>query len=311
MKKRLCLFFALALAAHVAFSQTVDEYLNIGEKYFLEGRVHEAQSAIEEAIRLDPNNARSHCQLGVIYFFLNENTLALGSFSRAIELDNTIAEAYFSRAHIYAGTLNDHAKALSDYNMAVYLEPENDRYRINRGNLLIVTGDSLSALIDFNRAVEIDPLNYINFQQRGNFYTMHGHYEMALDDFNTAIRLNSDDVKNFSNKGVALFMLERYEEAVENFNIVLRLDSNDAGAYSGRGHAHFKLGMYNEAVLDFTEVISRINPNSGDYRTAYLNRAVTYRLLANQTDDPVQARYYRTRAQIDEDIVARLDGKRE
>jgi len=309
-KKHLCLFFMLTLAIHAAFPQTADEYLNIGERYILARRFHEARSAVEEAIRLNPNHALSYLRLGVIYFNLNESALALESFSRTIELDNTFAEAYYSRATIYAGLLNDHAQALSDYNMAVYLEPENVKYRISRGNFLVVAGDPISALIDFNRAVEIDPLNDINFQQRGNFYTMHGRYEMALDDFNAAIRLNSENAKNFSNKAITLFLLERYEEAVENFTIVLRLDSNDYEAYFVRGYAYFKLGMYNEAVLDFTEVI-RIKPNSGDYRDAYANRAVIYWLLAEQTGDPVEAEYYRDKAQMDESIVNRLDSQNE
>jgi len=307
MRKRLCLFFAFALAVHAAFPQTVDEYLNIGEKYLLEGRFHEARSAVGEAILLDPNYALSYLHMEVINFKLNELILALGFFSIAIDLDNTIAEAYSWRADI-CEALNDRAQAISDYNMTVYLEPENDRYRRDRGNFLYtIVGDSASAIIDFDKAVEIDPLNYKNFQQRGVFYLNHGRYETALDDLNAAIRLNSEDADNFSNKAVTLFFMGRYEEALENFNIALRLDSNDHETYFDRGHVHYELGMYNEALLDFTEAI-RINPN---YRSAYFNRAYLFRLLADQTDDPVQARYYRTRAQIDEDIVARLDGQRE
>jgi tetratricopeptide (TPR) repeat protein len=312
MKKRLYLFFMFALAAHAAFTETVDEYLLIGEQYFLEGRLHEARSVFEKAIRLAPNDARLHRDLGVIYYNLKENILALESFSRAIELDNTIAEPYYGRATIYWYILNDHAQALSNFDMAVYLDPENDKYRRNRGIFLFVTvGDSISALIDFNRAVEINPLNHLNFQQRGIFYSKYGFYEMALDDLNAAISLNSEDESNFSNKGNILLLMERYEEAVESFSIALRLDSNNDRTYAARGAAHFVLGMYNEAVLDLTEVI-RINPNSMEYmRDAHSNRAYLYRLLADQSDDPAEAGYYLDRAQLDEDVVARLDGKME
>ena len=309
MKKQIYLIFVFSLAAHVVFSQTVEEYLNTGERYFLMGRFHEARSAVEEAVHLDPKNALLHFYLGSIYYELNENILALKYFSNTIELDNTFASAYFWRAGIYEKILQDHANALDNYDMAVYLEPENDRYRRDRGNFLYtVIGDFISARIDFHRAVEIDPLNYLNFQYRGVFYAMYGLHEAALEDYNAAIKLNSEETSNFSNKGTTLLFLGREKEAMENFNIALRLDNTNFRAYFDRGHAHFRLGMYNEAVLDFTEVI-RINPNPIDYRNAYFNRAHLYRLLADQSDNPTQAGYYLDKAKLDESVVSRLDSQ--
>ena len=58
-------------------------------------------------------------------------------------------------------------------------------------------------------------------------------------------------------------------------------------------------------------MIRMINPNSRDYRDLYQNRALLYRLLADQSDDPLQAGYYRDKAQMDEDVVNRLDGQKE
>jgi len=307
MKKHLCLLFACTLAAYAVFSQTVAEYLDRGEQYVIEGRFLEARSAVEQAIRLDPDNALAHLYLGVIYRRLSEYHLALESFSRTIELDNTFAEAYFWRALIYDEILNDPANARSNYDMAVYLEPENARYRRDRGIFLSeVVGDFISARVDFDRAVEIDPLNFRNFQQRGVSLGKYGFYELALDDFNAAIRLNNENTANFFGKGVMLYYLERYEEALENLNIALRLDNNNYRAHSRRGHAHFRLRMYHEAVQDFSEVI-RLKPNLGEYRLAYSNRAFLFRLLAEQTDNPAQAAYYHDRAHMDAQVVARLD----
>jgi len=285
----------------------IDEYLEIGDRYILEGRLHEARSVIEEAIRLDPDYALSHLYLGIIYYDLNNMLLALESILHAIELDNTLAVAYFLRARTYQN-LNDNAKALSDYNMALYLEPDNDRYHRSRGIFLYtIIGNSTLALVDFNRAVEINPLNYLNFQQRGVFFSNYGLHEMALEDHNVSIRLNSEDTFNFNNKGVSLAHLGRNEEALDNFNIAIQLDSNNYMACFNRAHVYFKLEMYNEAVHDLTEVI-KINPN---YRDAYFNRAFLYRLLADQAEDRAQAGYYRDKAQLDENVVARLDGQME
>ena len=307
MKKIICLLFSFTLIAHISFSQTVEELPKIGERYTLEWQF----SAIKEAIQLDPNNARLHLYMGVVYYDLNEISPALNSFSRAIELDYTFAEAYFWRAVLSNKYLNEYTKALYDFNMAIYLVPENDRFRRGRGVFFYsVVGDFGLAVIDLNKAVEIDPLNYLNFFERGLFRSRHGFFEMALDDYNAAIKLNTEYTGVFSSKGATLAHLGRNKEALENLNIALQLDSNNYGAHVSRGHVHFRLGMYNEAVLDFTEVI-RLNPNFRDYRYAYINRAHSFRRLAGQTDDPVQAFYYLNMALQDEEIVTRLDGQRE
>ena len=311
MKKIICLFFTFTLVICISFSQTVEELLKIGDRYILEGQLHEARLVVKETIRLNPNNAISYFHLGSIYYRLGNITLAMKSFSRVIELDNYFAEAYFWRAVLYDEYLNDYTRAICNYNMAIYLEPENDRFHRGRGVFLYtVVGNFESAFIDLNRAVEIDSLNYLNFLERGEFHSTIGRFEIALDDFNAAIKLNAEYTRIFSNKGVTLAFLGRYEEAIENFDIALQLDNSNYIAYFERGSVHFELGMYNEAVLDFTEVI-RLNPNFRDYRYAYINRAHSFRRLAGQTDDPVQAFYYLNMALQDEEIVTRFDGQRE
>ena len=305
MKRRLCLFFTLILAANAVFPETADEYLKIGERYFAEGRFHEARTAVENAIQLNPNSPLANFHLGVIYYHLDGVALALEHFSRAIELDNTLAEAFFWRAGIYEGIMNDHVRALEDYDMAIYLEPQNDRYHWHRAFFLSGIGDFTQALAGFNRAIEIKPLNYENFQQRGVFFGTHGLYEQALDDLNEAIKLNSESVRSFTSRGFALFRLRRYEEAMKDYDAAVRVDSNDYRGFFERGHVNILLGRYREAILDFAEVI-RINPHNSD---AYFNRSVAYRYLASLASDPEQTRHYLQRAHEDEAMADWLDGQ--
>ena len=297
----------MILTVTAASPETVDEYLEIGERYFAESRFHEAHTAVMEALRLNPNYALANFHLGVIYYRLNEISLALEYLSRAIELNNKLAEAYIWQGRIYNESLNDHARAFENYNMAIYLEPENDRYHRARAFLFSDTGDFVQALAGFNRAIEINPLNYENFQQRGVFYVLQGLYVQALDDLNEAINLNNEIVKNFTFRGTSFFRLGRYEEAMEDFNVAVRLDSNDVLGYQQRGLANILLGRYHEAILDFIEVV-RIDPNNSD---AYFNRSVAYRHLASLSENYFQAWEYLEKAQEDEAIAERLDGQRE
>jgi len=308
MKKQFFLFLMLTLLVTTTFPTTVDEYLIIGERYFAQRRFHEAHAAVQEALRLNPDYAVANFHLGVIYYHLNDSQIALERLSRAIELDGALAEAYSWRGRIFKAR-GKYDNALENYNMAVYLEPENDRLRRNRALFLYTAlGDFTQALTDYNRAIEIDPLNYENFQQRGVCYAHQGLFEQALDDLNTAISLNDGVVENFTFRGTMLFYMGRHEEAMEDFDTAVRLDSNGIRGFFQRGHANIRLGRHHEAVSDFTEVI-RIEPNN---RHAFINRSVAYRYLAllSLYSDLERALYYVQRAQEDEAAANWLDSQR-
>jgi len=63
------------------------------------------------------------------------------------------------------------------------------------------------------------------------------------------------------------------------------------------------LGRFGEAALDFTEAI-RIQPNNRD---AYLNRAFSFRHLADLPENLPQRNYYLQLAREDDDAASRLD----
>ena len=275
MKKYLCLFFIFTIAANATFSEPLvpQEYYDMIAAYFDEGRFHEARALAERAVNLNPKDKTLHSALGNIFFRLGYADLALESLNRAFELDNLFAEAYNMRAGVYI-LLNDFNRALDDMNMAIFIEPENDRF----------------------------------YRFRGELFIRMGQYENALADLNKAISLNNKVSVYFSNRATVLFRLGRHEEVMADLNTAIRLDSNNYIAHSDRGYINFlHKNAPHEAILDFTEAI-RSNPN---HRRAYFNRAFIFRHLAALSGDPVQAEYYRIRAQLDEDIVARLDGQGE
>jgi len=309
MKKHFFPFFVLTVIATTTFSVTADEYLVIGERYLDKGRFHEAHAAVQKALRLNPNCTEANFLLGVIYYHLNDTQMALERLSRAVELDGALAEAYAWRARIFRAS-GEHTKALENYNMAVYLDPGNDRFHRNRALFFYTAlGDFAQALADYNRAIEIDPLNYENFQQRGVSYAHQSLYLLALNDLNRAIELNNRAIESFRSRGATLLRLRRFEEAKEDFDTAVRLDSSDILSFFQRGYANIRLGRHHEAVSDFTEVI-QIEPNNSD---AFYNRSVAYRgiaYFAYLSGELEQARYYLQRAQEDMATANWLDSQR-
>ncbi len=56
-------------------------------------RFQEAQTALKEALRLDPNNVKYRCQLAEVYIALNWKTYALAEVQSALRIDPSCSEA--------------------------------------------------------------------------------------------------------------------------------------------------------------------------------------------------------------------------
>jgi Flp pilus assembly protein TadD len=111
------------------------------------------------------NTARDALQRG-------DYQAAVDTFSRAVGVDPSFAEAYLGRAttYVYEG---DVGAALQDYNQAIQLRPDLAEALYNRGVLRAQNGDLQGAIGDLQRAAQL-------FRDRGDETTA-GLAASALD----------------------------------------------------------------------------------------------------------------------------------
>ena len=96
--------------------------------YLRKGETELALKDIEEAVRLEPENARFHFHKGAILFQREELDLAVESLSKAIDLDPTYAAPYLLRGQIYE-KLGDEESASADLSRAMALRREDVKSR--------------------------------------------------------------------------------------------------------------------------------------------------------------------------------------
>lgn len=99
---------------------------------------------------------------------------------RFIEACTIVATAPESKAHYKVEALvsrgigyilaQQHAKALSDLDEAVRLNPTFDRAYVNRALVYSMLREDQMALSDFNRAIELNPTNPIAYFGRGQLF---------------------------------------------------------------------------------------------------------------------------------------------
>lgn len=130
---------------------------------------------------------------------LRRNTESLSNYSIAIFLNPKFTNALINRG-LVKGALQDINGALGDLDQALILEPKNLAALINRGVTYGGLNKPLLAITDFDRAIQIDP-NYADaFRNRGLTRHLIGDRKGACDDWSKSKDLGIVDAAEWLEK---------------------------------------------------------------------------------------------------------------
>lgn len=91
-------------------------------------------------------------------------------------------------------------------------------------------GELDAALTNYNKAVELNPENFTVYINRGLTFFKKKDYKSAIADYDKAIEINSGEVIAFSNRANAYEKIGDTEKAVEDYKKILELDKGNATA---------------------------------------------------------------------------------
>lgn len=183
-------------------------------------RYGEAIAAGMEAVRLMPDHARYHTNLGFVRYWSQDFDAALADLNCAIELDNDESWAYGYRGMIY--TLNGNPeKAIEDFS-----------YVINPGGAM--------ALL---------------FLWRAQAYYQVGQYENAEIDCSSAIEISKyDDWRLWAQRGWSRYQQNKLVDALGDFNESISMQPNHY-SYLGRALVFRALGAGAAAEVDTAKYV--------------------------------------------------------
>lgn len=171
-------------------SGSAAERYSLGLKLVEAGKYEEAIVQLNEAIRLDRNNAQAYVNRGYAYWRLSKYELAIEDLNEAIRLDTpSKANGYSARGRVYVD-LGNYEQAIKDYNEAVRLNPRSEEAYFFRG------------------------LAYRNV----------GRYERSIEDYNDAIRFNSRSARAYSERSLTYLILARGVSASADARAYLDLE---------------------------------------------------------------------------------------
>src|SRR5437868_9952299 len=223
---------------------------------YLTGRYHwnkltppEITKSIEffkKAIELDPTYALAYFGLADAYRSLaptsdvpSKDTLpqAQAAATKALELDETLAEPHATLAFIHTWYDWDWSGAEREAKRAIELNPNWSFGHIAYAQLLSVTGRSEEAIAEGARAVELDPLSLIINALNGYHLHLARRDDEAIARLKKTVELDSNFWIAHQFLGIAYIEKKRYPEAIAEFSQAVKLSGGNSEPLALNGYA--------------------------------------------------------------------------
>jgi serine/threonine protein kinase/Flp pilus assembly protein TadD len=249
------------------YTENTEAYnLYLQGRYFwnkrITGDVKKSIDYFNRAILLDPNFALAYAGLADSYLVLPEygeyrisETLpkARAAVSRAMDIDDTLAEAHTSLGYIKELEW-DFPGAESEYRRALELNPNYPTGHQWYSGLLEKLGRLDESLVEMKRAQKLDPLSPIIGVNLASIYSDRKEVDRALEQCRKTIELDPNFGQGWWMLGVCLEQKGTFKEAAVALERANRLYGSSPYALGDLGHAYALSGDKAKA----TEVLSTL-----------------------------------------------------
>jgi tetratricopeptide (TPR) repeat protein len=170
-------------------------HVNLGNALLeIPGRMPEALSEYQRALRIHPDYADAHNNLGAILLESGRTTEAVAEYQAAVRLDPDYPDAHSNLGSALSQIPGRLPEATAELETAVRLDPENARRRAALGSVLLQTpGRIPEAIVQLETAVRIDPYDAGSHYQLGMALSqMPGRLPDAIQEIEAAARLKPD-----------------------------------------------------------------------------------------------------------------------
>jgi serine/threonine-protein kinase len=235
-------------------------------RYFWNKRTAEgikkALEQFQQAIDRDPNYALGYVGLADCYVLLetyagipSSETLpkARASADRALQIDDSLAEAHTSSAYIYQN-LWRWAEAEEEYKRAISLNPNYPTAHHWFCIYFRTKGQIADAMREIKRAHEIDPLSLVISDNVAEIYLLQKDLNSAIEQCQRVIELDPGFPYAHDVLGAPYLKQRRYEEATAEFQKAVELSGRESPILSHLGYCYAVTGRRAEALAILKEL---------------------------------------------------------
>ncbi len=221
--------------------------------------VEDAMEMYQQSLRINPNNADAHINIGNAVLQLGQVAKAREEYQKAAQLRPGFAEAHHNLG-VVLSRLGRWREAREQWEQAVQIDPNYADAHVNLGIALAQAGDMEGAVGHLTRALQIKPDNVEALNDLGNVMMGLGRVQEAVSCYEQALRLKPDSVQAHNNMGIALTRLSRVAEAITHWKRAVEIDPYYADAHYNLGVALEQTGKPGEAIEQYKQTL-RIKPD--------------------------------------------------
>jgi protein O-GlcNAc transferase len=223
------------------------------------GRIDEAMRLYQTAVRLAPNLARAHLNLGNILMVRGDLPAAMSAFSEALARDPNYAAAHFNmgNAQAHQGLLE---AALTSYRNAALSKSDFADAEVAQGTLLHGLGRLEDAEASYRRALQIDASHVAANWGIGDLLKDVRRHEDAVNHYSRALTIAPDRSDIHFKLGNSLVELKRFHEGIASFRQAIKINARFPEAQCCLGIALMEVGERNAATVSFRRALE-IDPN--------------------------------------------------
>jgi tetratricopeptide (TPR) repeat protein len=281
---------ALAIWSDTAtkFPESARAHYNLGFVLMGLGRSQEAIPEYEAALRIDPNYAQAHNNLGeALATIAGRLSDAISHYEAALQIAPDDAKAHSNLGNALLNIPGRLPDAIAEYETALRLQPDDAGMHRNLGHALLNSPGRLpDAMAEFKTALRLQPDSAEAQDDLGDALAkIPGRLPDAISHYEAALRINPDSAPAHYNLGTALEKIpDRLPDAISHYETALRLDPDYAKAHNNLGAVLAKIpGRLPDAVSHY-EAALRIQP---DFAEAHNNLGIALSTIPGRLPDAI------------------------
>jgi predicted O-linked N-acetylglucosamine transferase (SPINDLY family) len=252
------------VTARIAVSQLLDT----AWKHFQAGHTQKAEQCYLLVLQASPNQVDALQLLGVIAGQTGRNDLAIDYLNTALRLNPDLAAAHNNLGNVFVKQ-QKLPEAVASFRQAVRLRPDHAEAHFNLGLALIGQGKPAAAEASLLRASQLKPDSAEAHFQMGLALGKQGKHGAAADSNQQALRLKPDYAEAHFNLGSAFVNQGKLDEAVASYQQAVRHKSNYVDAYYRLGHILRDQGRLDDSIAAFRTAI-QLQPDDPRFLSALI-----------------------------------------
>ena len=200
-----------------------------------------AKEDLGTLLTIAPKYTRAYLMRGEVSLKQNDTIQALRDFDKAIDMDRYDPDGW-GREPLYVSSRESIKRLKLILDQSIHLSAKNAGNYINRALARFHQNNLRGAMSDYDLALDIDPNNFLGHYNRGLLRAQVGDDNRAIEDFDFVLKMEPDNMMATFNRGLLRAQTGDYRGAISDYSKVIAEYPNFMAGYYQRAEARKKIG---------------------------------------------------------------------